>query len=290
VSGSFVYDGVGRREKKTISGSLTEFLYDGVNPVQETSGANVLANILPGLGIDEFHTRTDIVAGTSNYLLSDVLGSTIALTDSAGIAQTEYSYEPFGKTSINGASNTNSFRYTGREDDGIGLYYYRSRYFDPKLQRFISEDPISSAAFNSCSANEALLRNMFTSGGGLLTQASNAYGYVGNQPTMLSDPSGLGPCETTFFQECLPDVNKQQIQCQSNTARVASICLGTCAAGCIAFGPGPQYAACVTSCISTVCSIVVIGGNASCLAQSVYGRWQCFQDYQSCKRNSKSQG
>jgi hypothetical protein len=43
-----VYDGTGRREKKTINSNLTEFLYDNLNPVQETSGANVLANILPG--------------------------------------------------------------------------------------------------------------------------------------------------------------------------------------------------------------------------------------------------
>jgi YD repeat-containing protein len=48
VNASFVYDGLGRREAKTINGSLTEFLYDGVNPVQENSGAAVLANILPG--------------------------------------------------------------------------------------------------------------------------------------------------------------------------------------------------------------------------------------------------
>jgi YD repeat-containing protein len=36
VSASFVYDGLGRRETKTINSSLTEFLYDGLNPVQET--------------------------------------------------------------------------------------------------------------------------------------------------------------------------------------------------------------------------------------------------------------
>jgi YD repeat-containing protein len=54
MTASFVYDGAGRREKKTINSNLTEFLYDSLNPVQETSGANVLPNILPGLGIDEF--------------------------------------------------------------------------------------------------------------------------------------------------------------------------------------------------------------------------------------------
>ena len=41
----------GREErKKTINGSLTEFLYDGVDPVQETSGATILANMLSGAG------------------------------------------------------------------------------------------------------------------------------------------------------------------------------------------------------------------------------------------------
>ena len=46
MTASFVYDGLGRREMKTIGGSTTEFLYDGVNPVQETDGVNVLANML----------------------------------------------------------------------------------------------------------------------------------------------------------------------------------------------------------------------------------------------------
>jgi hypothetical protein len=84
------YDGLGRREKKTINGSLTEFLFDGLNPVQETSGANILANILPELGIDEFLTRTDVSAGATCSFLPDVLGSSIALTDSSGTVQTEY--------------------------------------------------------------------------------------------------------------------------------------------------------------------------------------------------------
>src|SRR5436309_2130405 len=67
ANASFVYDGAGRRQKKTINGSLTEFLYDGLNPVQETSGATILANILTALGIDEFLTRTDMVVGTTSY-------------------------------------------------------------------------------------------------------------------------------------------------------------------------------------------------------------------------------
>jgi RHS repeat-associated protein len=168
VSASFVYDGLGRREKKTINSSLAEFLYDGLNPVQETSGANILANILPGLAIDEFLTRTDVGTSATSAFLPDALGSSLALTNAAGAVQTEYSYEPFGKTTLTGASNTNPFQFTGRENDGTGLHYYRNRYCHSGLQRFISEDPIEFA------------------GGDI-----NLYAYVGNSPHTFTDPHGL---------------------------------------------------------------------------------------------------
>jgi RHS repeat-associated protein len=168
VSATFVYDGLGRRKKKTINSDVTEFLYDGLNPVQETSGSTVLANILPGLGIDEFLTRTDVVAGVTGAFLTDALGSPVAVTDNAGAVQTEYTYEPFGKTTVSGTSITNPYQYTGRENDGTGLYYYRARYYHPQLQRFISEDPIEFAAGDV-----------------------NLYVYVWNNPLAYIDPSGL---------------------------------------------------------------------------------------------------
>jgi RHS repeat-associated protein len=174
VNSSFVYDGLGRRQRKTINGNSTDFLYDGVNPVQETSGAAVLANILPGLGIDEFLTRTDVVAGITSSFLTDALGSPIAVTDTSGTVQTEYTYEPFGKTTITGASNTNPYQYTGRENDGTGLYYYRARYYSPQLQRFISEDPIEFE------------------GGDV-----NLYAYVYNDPFGFVDPFGLDKKQPT---------------------------------------------------------------------------------------------
>jgi len=168
VNAGFVYDGLGRREKKTVNGNLTEFLFDGVNPVQETSGATVLANILPGLRVDEFLTRTDVSSGTTSFFLADALGSPVAVTDAAGAVQTEYTYEPFGTTTSTGSSNTNPYQYTGRENDGTGLYYYRARYYNPALQRFISEDPIR-----------------------FLSQELNFFGYVGNNPLLYIDPFGL---------------------------------------------------------------------------------------------------
>ena len=93
VPASFVYDATGRRARKSINGTVTDFLYDGVNPIQEVSGA-AAASLLTGLGIDESFARTDTI-GTS-ILLTDALGSTVALTDPAGAVQTLYTYEPFG--------------------------------------------------------------------------------------------------------------------------------------------------------------------------------------------------
>jgi len=90
------------------------------------------------------------------------------MTDNAGAIQTDYTYEAFGRTTATGGANSNSYQYTGRENDGAGLYYYRSRYYHPILQRFVSEDPIDF-------------------GGGDV----NFYVYVENNPVSFVDPLGL---------------------------------------------------------------------------------------------------
>ena len=99
---SFQYDALGRR----VANSGTAFLYDGANRVQDLSGGVVVANQLTG-GIDEFFSRSD---STGTYSpLADALGSIIALTDSTGSVQTQYTYEPFGDTIVSGPANGNPF-------------------------------------------------------------------------------------------------------------------------------------------------------------------------------------
>src|SRR5262249_52312951 len=160
---SFQYDAQGRRTSKTINSAQTAFLYDGWTPAQELNGSSVAASLLAGVGIDEDLARTD-TTGTS-YLLADVLGSTVALSDGAGAVTTSYAYSPFGETSLSGSTTANAFDYTGREDDGTGLKFYRTRYYSPKLQRFVSEDPQRATI--------------------------NLYEYVGNSPLLATDPFGL---------------------------------------------------------------------------------------------------
>jgi RHS repeat-associated protein len=134
--------------------------------VQELSGTTPTANLLTG-GADEYFTRTDS-SWTANFL-TDALGSTVGLADSSGTVQTAYSYEPFGNTTVSGSSTT-PYQYTGRENDGTGLYFNRARYYSPTLQRFVSEDSID-----------------FKGGG------ANFYAYVLNNPMLYRDPSGQGP-------------------------------------------------------------------------------------------------
>src|SRR5258708_5754929 len=136
---SFVYDGSGRRQSLSKSGTALTGVYDGYDPVQEQSGGSVTANLLTGLGIDERFTRTESSA-TSTFLF-DALGSTVALTNSSAAVQTSYGYDPYGVTSTSGSASDSPFQFTGRQNDGTGLYYYPARYYQPACGRFISEDP-----------------------------------------------------------------------------------------------------------------------------------------------------
>lgn len=196
LDANFQYDGRGRRVNKTINGVSTGFLYDRLNPAQELTGGTPSANILTGLRVDQYLTRTD-ATGTKSFL-TDHLGSTVALSDSSGIVQTEYTYESFGKTAVTGATSSNSYQYTGREIDSPGLYYYRARYYRPGVQRFISEDPLSLTLLNRLSHRypRAFFSYRFLQSD---PQRLNLYSYVINNPLRYIDPLGL-----TLYEMCAP--------------------------------------------------------------------------------------
>jgi RHS repeat-associated protein len=61
----------------------------------------------------------------------------------------------------------NIYGYTGREFAEEGLYYYRARYMDPRLGRFVAADPLAFFA------------------------GENRFTYVFNNPLELVDPFGL---------------------------------------------------------------------------------------------------
>jgi RHS repeat-associated protein len=204
VSASFVYDALGRRITKTINGVTTDIQYDGNDIVQEIGGAAVSATYIRSLNIDEPFLRASAVA---EYYHTDALGSTLALTDQTGSVQTTYTYDPFGNTTISGVSN-NPFQYTGRENDGTGIYYYRARYHSPTSQRFLSEDPslapytpLSVGACRKTNKTIWLLPSKIKLLGVERGQDLNSYIYVLDNPLRFTDPSGLVPVPCNYLTQ-----------------------------------------------------------------------------------------
>ena len=123
---------------------------------------------------------TGIVAADRVYYLDDANYNVTGLvtlntsTENWSVAE-RYTYTPYGVltyrnadwTTATSSVNANTVLYTGRTVDlATGLYYYRARYYDAGLERFISRDPSGYSA------------------------GTNLYGYVGDNPGMRTDPTG----------------------------------------------------------------------------------------------------
>ncbi len=168
LTASFKYDALNRRIEKTINGTTTQYVYDGMDIIQEINqDGTSKANYIRGLNIDEPLARIK-ADGTMRFYKTDALGSVIALTDENGVVKTTYSYDPFGNVTISGESSDNPFQYTGRENDGTGHLFERNRYYSYELLRYISQDPI-----------------------GFVGGDVNFYVRVGNNPVNWVDPLGL---------------------------------------------------------------------------------------------------
>ena len=158
------YDALGRRVQRYFVGGKenTKFIYDG-NDVLVDDNSGVLTKYLNGDGIDNKLKLTS--GGVSKYFITDHLGSTVGLTDSSGNLSSSASYDSFGNSTNNLSTR---YQYTGREFDSFtGLYFYRARWYDAGLGRFISEDPI-----------------------GFGGEDINWYSYVHNNPLRYFDPEG----------------------------------------------------------------------------------------------------
>ena len=165
---TYRYDAVGRRIEKNVGGQIARYVYNGVNIRLEYNGANQLAaRYTHGDGVDEVLTMER--GGAVYYYLTDHLGSVRQVVDAAGNTVNRYEYDSYGRRTVAQEQIANPFSYTGREYDAeSGLYFYRARYYDAQIGRFISEDPL-----------------------GLAGGDPNFYSYVRNNPVNLVDPSGL---------------------------------------------------------------------------------------------------
>ena len=81
-----------------------------------------VANLLTGLNIDEYFTRTDSNNNVSTQL-SDTLGTTIGWVGSGQSIAASYTYQPFEATTVGCAPNGSSHEFTARKNDGTALYF-----------------------------------------------------------------------------------------------------------------------------------------------------------------------
>jgi RHS repeat-associated protein len=185
---TFTYDPFGRRIAETlikdeigtecdnpnICPRTTHYLYDDKNIILEyNTGNEIQARYTHGPGIDE-PLSTEFKTGTGYtpyFYHADGLGSITALSNAQGNIVQRYEYDSFGIMNITMQGNIKQpYTYTSREyDSETGMYFYRARYYDPKVGRFVTKDPIGFAGGDS-----------------------NLYGYVSNNPLLYLDPYGLG--------------------------------------------------------------------------------------------------
>lgn len=187
-STEFFYDGAGNRLKVVRGGVATYYIYDAAGNLLAESdepavvtingdgtkkitchitryyiyGKGLLAMVIPGTPPAQDQVYT--------YHFNPV-GSTVAVTDQTQAIVNKYAYEPYGEVMSNKVETISQpFKFVGQfgvmaEDNG--LYYMRARYYDPKIGRFVSEDPTGFE------------------GGDV-----NLYAYVFNNPLLLIDPTG----------------------------------------------------------------------------------------------------
>jgi RHS repeat-associated protein len=99
------------------------------------------------------------------------------ITDMNEAGAVSYRYDPYGAVTITHGGQEQSsdplgqpWTFTGRfHDEETGLYYYRARYYDAEMGRFLQRDPLGYAP------------------------GPNLYTYVEDAPTNGTDPFGRAP-------------------------------------------------------------------------------------------------
>jgi RHS repeat-associated protein len=173
----YVYNAEGQRVRKTASGSSTDYLYDlAGHKIADVDPTGVFMQGELYTGSRHFATYAPEPGptGATFFTHSDSLGTERVRTDMTGASCESIASLPFGDgQSITGTcGDVSPLHFTGKErDPETGLDNFGARYDSSSMGRFISPDPM----------------------GGHLEdpQTLNKYAYVRNNPTTLTDPTGL---------------------------------------------------------------------------------------------------
>ncbi|MEQ7921229.1 RHS repeat-associated core domain-containing protein [Xanthomonas sp. WHRI 1810A] len=120
------------------------------------------------------HKPSGIDNDQIRFSLTDHLGSSTLELDQQSRLISQEGYYPFGGTAWWAARSSieagyKTVRYSGKERDASGLYYYGSRYYAPWYGRWISADPSGKA------------------------DGLNLYRFNRNSPLVFTDPDGRAP-------------------------------------------------------------------------------------------------
>jgi RHS repeat-associated protein len=175
ATATFGYDPLTRLYSSTSAARLQ---YDGDSVIAEYVGSSMSPRhrYVHGPGIDEPLVWYDIGSSTTTrrYMHADERGSVVAVSQADGTLWNGRTYDEYGRP---GSANFGRFQYTGQSWLAeAGLYYYRARWYNPRLGRFMQADPIGY-------------------GDGM-----NMYAYVGGDPVNSTDSTGLGT-----MAECLAE-------------------------------------------------------------------------------------
>lgn len=122
----------------------------------------------------EIGTPKGIENNALRYSYDDGVGNSGLETDGQGQLVSYEEYYPYGGTAIWSSQNAveanyKTIRYSGKEKDSTGLYYYGYRYYQPWIGRWLSADPAGTI------------------------DGLNLYRMVRNNPVTLHDPDGRAP-------------------------------------------------------------------------------------------------
>ena len=173
----YKYDSLGQRVIKEEGNNKERYQYqDGRIKQVEKEGEYSLIYSYSSNGIIQSVSEISNKDIKTYFYLIDIIGNIVGLVDENGNIVVEYDYSSYGKVEVKkdtvGISKKDHIRYKGYiYDEETKLYYLISRYYDPEIGRFISQDSVEYIEPSSIS--------------GL-----NLYVYCGNDPINMYDPSG----------------------------------------------------------------------------------------------------
>ncbi|MDR1156825.1 MAG: hypothetical protein LBK75_00745 [Oscillospiraceae bacterium] len=161
------YNGDGLRVSKTANGLTTRYAYEYTEVVLELDGSGNQK----ALNVRGHKLLSRVTSAGSSWFMYNGHGDVTALVDGANTVQATYYYDAFGVHKEQTGTANNPYRYNGYTfDEESGLYYLKSRFYDPELARFMQEDTYRGDPVDPLSLN--------------------LYTYVSNNPLVYWDPTG----------------------------------------------------------------------------------------------------